>query len=723
MRFGILIIFTLLGLLACSDDNNNPTYPFERTVLEVSIAKKCKDCYLMRWNHPIEKKDLQNYYVWLDTTVVKDSDQKVSQQQINLADKAIAYKVNSDGDSLDLTNLIGQYLNRDSLHIAIWAKYSGNDQGVVQHLYLHFGDDVRPSVISFRDSASANTIWIDWIRPTDQSDFYEPNIINGPIAGYNVSIRAETNSMENIGNARINISLAGNFINPNFRRWQRFTKDGRGVKLESINSELGSLRFAIIDGKGFVDDDNLSNKWEMKIEDLKPEHSYTITITAYDSSGNSSIGEPKTVKTTDSRAPGIADKFWYYRNSEDNLARLDSNRLVLFWIRSLDTLDNGKFNSVRGYSIEQMNNNAWEIIPRAYAIRGDYYNTRYTLRNDSMIFDPDGAYISDTLRWVLPGETVTLRMWAIDSSGHYSKEMRESIAVSKGALWQYSCPPNFAPVQIGEEEVFCMEKLQYNSGGRFEKNILYNDAKDKCENFGYRLCKEKEWDAACSSRNSNYGVIEEKNESGLFSPSEFLYSYCGVGTGISDSSAIYVNKRNKICASPDGIRDLPGQLQEWVAGNEGTPLLKGSSYAIFQGASRVELAQCKNRFTPTRIRPRYTTDSVYLYRTGSRIDTLRARDTLRTLYAILKPDSLPDTLLFYALKKTETGNVLGLDYVNQAEYRKRGEDKWLKVLWQGLFYEFKEHKQVLIMGDTAINASNFFLDPTVGFRCCTDPSN
>lgn len=701
MRSKLLIAFALLMLLACSDDNNNPTYPFERTVLEVSIAKKCKDCYIMRWNHPIERKDLQSYHVWLDTNIVKDSIQNASDEQISKSDTVLAYKINSDRDSLDLTNLIGKYLERDSLHIAIWAKYSGSDQGVVRHLHVHFGDDVRPSVVSFKDSASANTIWIDWIRPTDQKDFYSPDIMNGPIAGYNISVRAETNPTENIQGAQVSIKLAGNPINSNLKRSEQFIKDGRGVKLETIsNNEPRHLRFAIIDGNGFVHDNADMNSWKMEVVGLQPEHTYRISITAYDSSGNVSTEENKNIKTTDGIAPTIATEFQY--NKDNGEATLDSNRLFLSWKPSED------LSGIRTYSLQMKNGNAWEEIPRASTVKSGYYT-------------PIGGLIRDTLRWILPGETITLRLRAIDNSGHYSKAYEEIITISKGELGQYNCKEDFAPVKADDGEVFCMEKLQHNSDGKFEKNILYRHAKKTCEDAGYNLCTEKQWNAACNSRNFSYGIIEEKGESGLFLASEFLFMHCGVGTGDS-ISAINVNKRNKICASPDGIRDLPGQLQEWVTSNENTPLLKGSSYAVFQGASRVELAQCKNRFNPTRIRPRYTTDTVYLYRSGSRLDTLWARDPVRdnSKLTLLFPNSLPDTILFYNLKSKKS-EALGVDYVNQAEYRKRGGDKWLKVLWQGLEYEFKEQKRVLIMGDTAINAQDFFLDPTVGFRCCTAP--
>jgi len=689
----------------------------------------------MRWKHPIEKKDLQNYYIWLDTTVVNDSVQNISQAQINGASASITYSGKGEGDSLDLTKLISKFLERDSLHIAIWANYAGNEKGAVKHLYAHFGDDVPPSTVYFSDSAASKSIWINWIRPTDQQDFYYPEEISGPILGYDISVEA-IDKNESIRNAHVEASLSEMPINSSdLKLLYKFKKEGRRVVLEEDKNQNQSfLRFVILDRKGFVINNTLANSWKVEISDLKPEKHYKITILAYDSAGNQSKPENRIVSTTDTIPPLIASKFWLYADSGDGLPRLDSNRLILFWPRSVDPLESPtpiqldsslripqgyqKYKEVRKYFIEQKNGENWESIARDFVVLEDYYNARYKLEKNSMKLDTNGEFISDTLRWVLPGDTITLRIRAVDNSGYYSKAWIETIVVSKGELWKYKCPQNFVPVKMDSSSVFCMEKLQHYSEGKFERNVLYEKAKKECETLSFRLCTELEWNAACTAGGSRYGVIEERN----FSPDKFLYGYCGVGTGDS-VSANSIAKRNKICASRNGIRDLPGQLQEWVVskGDSGeVPLLKGSSYAIFAGASRVELAQCKNRFAPTRIRPKYTTDTVFLYRSGSRIDTLLSRDTLRTLHDILDPSKFTGTILFYSLTDS-SGNALGTDYVNQEDYNKRGGDKYLDVIWQGLKYEGPiEKRKALILGTESINASKFFLDPTVGFRCCAN---
>jgi hypothetical protein len=707
----------------------------------------------MRWRHPIEKKDLKKYYIWLDTEVVNDSAQNVSKGQIDKADANLAYSSRGENDSLDLTDLISKFLERDSLHIAIWAEYSGSEKGAVQHIYAHFGDDIPPSIVDFRDSAASNSIWIYWTRPTDQRDFYSPNEINGPIAGYNISVEA-INRSDNVRSATVKADLSGNPVN--VQRFYRFKKEGRGVVLEEdSNANPYFLRFALLDGKGFASDDIQANSWKVEVSDLKPEHSYIVTIVAYDSAGNQSKPQNRTVATTDTIPPLIANEFWLYKDLGDGLPRLDSNRLILFWPRSVDPLHSPhgikldsrlhipenyhveiNYMEVRKYSIEQWNGASWEPIQRDSVVLEDYYNARYRLESDSMIFDKDGEFISDTLRWVLPGDTIKLRIRAIDNSGYYSEAWVETIVVSKGELWQHKCPANFVPVKM-DSSVFCMEKLQHISGNKFERNVLYIKAKEICKAQGHHLCTEQEWYAACTTGVSRYGVIEERD----FSPDKFLFGYCGVGTGDS-ISANSIAGRKKICANRSGVRDLPGQLQEWVTGkgedSGEIPLLKGSSYAIFNGASRVELAQCRNKFTPTRIRPRCITDTVWLYRSGSRIDTLLSEDTLRGKkpHDILPPEKFTDTILVYTIKSLD-GDSLGFDYVDKKECRRRNNGKdclgelktdWLEELWKGLKYEPKEERQVfifgtenvkvLISGTDSVAVSNLFLDPTVGFRCC-----
>jgi hypothetical protein len=595
-------------------------------------------------------------------------------------------------------------LERDSLYIAIWAKYSGSDQGMIRHYYVHFGDDVAPLPVNFSDSASTNRIWISWVRPTDQRDFYFPDVTDGPIAGYNIVITAQAG--ENIRDASAFATLGGVAVNDSIKRFKSFEKEGRNTILKNTSTTPSNyLRLAIADGEGYNINDALSNNWRLEISGLRPERSYGISIEAWDIAGNSSGKFTREKGTTDNIPPLIASEFAFDLDTNDNLPRLDSNRLTLKWQKSMDPLLGGGYREVKSYEIEQWNGSAWELDTSSYDIIGDS--------------------VSHILHRVSPGEEITLRIRAVDSSGHYSNAWVSTFKVSMGEFFQTKCPENFMPVKKDSETIFCMEKFQHFNGNEFERNFLYIEAKRACESLSFDgfelgLCTEQEWNAACLSRGSSYGVIEETG----FLPNVFLPRHCGTRT--EDSiPAKFVNERDRFCVSPDGIRDLPGQLQEWVIGNSDSgevAILKGTSYAKFTGGSIVELAQCRNVSIPTLVWPKYTTDTAYVYKNGSRYDTLQFIDTLRILYKAVPPTEFKDTILIYSIESKD-GDALGQDIVDKKEYNRRGGDegingiKWLDVRWKGLEYEKIEEKQVLILGEETV-MNKFFLNPTVGFRCC-----
>jgi hypothetical protein len=339
----------------------------------------------------------------------------------------------------------------------------------------------------------------------------------------------------------------------------------------------------------------------------------------------------------------------------------------------MDTLDRStnRLREVERYVIEQQRNgSAWELDTSSYDVKGDS--------------------VSHTLRFVSPGDSIRLRVRAVDSSGHYSRALDSTFKVSMGEFSQTNCPENFMPVKKDSVTTFCMQKFQHFDGNEFKRNVLYREAKEACEALDARLCTEPEWSAACTSRGSSYGVIEETD----FQPEKFLFRHCGTRTGDS-IPAKFVSERDRFCVSPDGIRDLPGQLQEWVTVNSDSgevAALKGTSYVKFESPIP-ELAQCGNVNIPTRKMIRYNADTT---------------ETLR--------DS---TIFIYTIRNLITGDSLGQDIVKEREYNNRGREAWLNVRWQGLKYERVEEKQVLILGEETI-VNEFFLDPTVGFRCCAN---
>ena len=781
--FRLCVFLVLIGLIACSDDSGSADFPFERSVLELSAVKRCVEkstlpgdpCYQLKWRHPIEKEKLVRYHIWIDTTVVGDSARAVPDGALNQSIQVDFVAGRGDYDSLDLTARLTPYLERDSLHVAIWAEYDdGSDPGAIQRLFLFFGDDIPPGRVLLSDSSDARSIWLEWTRPTDQVDFYFPDSQSGPIAGYNLHIYANDAS-EDIRNVSVRMVVSNGrpvsaTDSSQWIRHQRWRLVDDSLVLNPTSSDEANrnhLRLAILDGKGFHANPD-SNRFRLQITGLSPEKLYGVGISVWDSSGNytgtDANASGRQVLTTDTVAPLMATRFWLRPDTLDGAKpRLDSNRLVLFWPRSLDplapmsgiTLDSvlsippscwvgSCYREVASYKVDLWDGTAWVSAPRAGGSVADKYSERFALQADTMAYSLTGDYVSDTLRWVVPGDTVVVRVRAVDVSGYISRALVDTLVVSRGPLWKVDCPLGYVPVQRstrveGESvvEAYCVERYEHQKEGTFVRNVLYSDARAQCQGLsgspgfeGYQvdLCTETHWQSACTSEGrSRYGTIQEEP----FTALEFLFQRCNVGTWDS-LSATRLAHRDPLCVSPDGVRDLPGHLQEWVVGTvsvydstlketrlDTIPVLKGTSYVLFSGADRTSLAQCAVRTRPYRVRPDYTQDTVWLYRNGSTVDTLFARDTSRTLYTSVAPSHFNDTLLFYTLSHSVSGKTLGTDYVDQAEYRRRGGEAWLKVLWAGLTYQLQEKRKVLIRGTIQDQTVvDFYSEPSVGFRCC-----
>ena len=239
--------------------------------------------------------------------------------------------------------------------------------------------------------------------------------------------------------------------------------------------------------------------------------------------------------------------------------------------------------------------------------------------------------------------------------------------------------------------------------------------------FSVSLCKSADWKAACTAQGkTSYGVIEESD----FSASEYLYKNCEVGSDDS-TNALDISKRNKLCVSPDGVRNFAGGFQEWVLGSSDTMLyvLRGSSYIYYSGESRESLSKCTTYFIPHRTRAGYTQDTVYLYREGSKVDTSYTQDTTRTLYRMLTKKDFTDSVQFFKVSNAD-GDSLGEDYAPLSEYKNGGES-WLKELAGNLIYEPIRTEAVFFTGETVAykGAAAFYTDASISFRCCAYPED
>ena len=774
--FAVAVFF-----FACSDDDEGQEFMFDREISEYSVLYECgsggtdsNSCFKIRYRYPYLLDSYAGLCLWFDTTIVNDTSKAVSDNQIRLAhdttnEETYFHEYKQSGryyDTIDVSDKVARYVKEgyDTLQVAMFSEYTdGGDPGAVQHIVLHFKDYFSPSVVVPEDSVWSNGVLLSWDRPTDQTSFHTLGAGTGKIYGYNLIIHAIDRPDEDLRNLKVTVQTPAGIDITGDKLFKRNAQivhnDSVYVKeIERSDKDKNYLRLAIFDGEGYNNQNPAKNSFRVIIEGLRTRsttdnYEYKLGFSSWDIVGNRSGSDqlnPKNWKgiiTTDSIAPLMPNKIFVEEDSWfPGYAKLDSNNRVRFyWNRSVDpitfkhgiTIDSELvipkscrayecYEPVANYIVEYYNkfDDSWKR--NSYSDVENRYGTRYG-RNKDGKFKLDvldtGSFVGDTIRRVAPGDTIILRILSVDSSGYKSETLKDTIFVSPGTLAaELKCPAGFVAVSTSDTTSFCMERLEHRSAdGKFVTNVLHSEAVAACEaisasGFEVSLCRERDWELACLSGGSlSYGVIEEDDSEA----SDYLFRMCNVSTNDSTIAADLA-KRDAGCMNPMGVRDLPGQYQEWVMGRskDSVAVLKGSSYKIFEGLDRESIAYCTNRAFPFYTRPGYTQDTVYLYREGTHVDTAYALDTLRTLYKILTKSDFKDTLQFYDVIDSK-GYVIGSDFSLYSEYKKGGKS-WLDSLANGLTYKPSRKEAVFLTGEKRYyrEAASFYKSPTIGFRCC-----
>lgn len=770
-RYALALFWLLFTFVfcACSDDDSSIEFLFNREATDVSVLRSCasKDdssaCYRIRLRYPMDTDNLSKIYMWIDTTVIDDTSKAVKSSQLNQATEVYDYPKGTKAlyDTIDVTSYAAEFrATHDSLQVAFFCEYDDHDDpGAVQRVFLHFRDDMPPSRVTLYDSVWTNGALIEWYRPTDQVDYYAPTEMSGPIVGYNIVLYSP-NKNEDLRNVKVRLyspdgqDMTGGVL---YKKHARIRADNDSVWVDEVghgDNVKNYLRLVVLDGKGFDFEEDSLNRFRLIFEGLKTRSQYNIGLSAWDSSGNSSGNEGvATVEsyqmfmTTDSIAPLMPTKLYVLEDSLfPGMARLDSNnRLRIFWNRSLDPLnkDHGIkvdtmlwvpdtcgygvcFDTVASYMVDwyDKDKKVWTTYDNVGGT--GRFNTLYSISGDTMKVSKNGSFVTDTIRWVSPGDTLVLRIRSMDKSGYYSVALIDTIAVSPGVLAsKVECPEGFLAVSVTKDSIFCMERFEHqDDSGKFVNNVLYSEALAACEaisasGFKVSLCNERDWERVCLSGGTlSYGVLEEEE----VDATEYLFSYCNVATNDS-VSANDISKRNPRCVNPMGIRDFPGQLQEWAKGRseDSAAVVKGGNYKVYNGLDRESLALCTNRSFPYFTRLDYVKDSVFLYREGSKVDTVYAADTSRTLFKLLRTKDFKDSLQFFKVQDS-TGTTIGTDYALYSEYKKGGSE-WLETVGNGLKY-VPDHIEVVFLTGKTVSyraASAFYKSPVIGFRCCAYP--
>lgn len=109
---------------------------------------------------------------------------------------------------------------------------------------------------------------------------------------------------------------------------------------------------------------------------------------------------------------------------------------------------------------------------------------------------------------------------------------------------------------------------------RPSNNVSYAEAKSACASRGARLCDQSEWQFACEGEEMRpypYGFTRDSTACNIDH-----FELGKPGQGLHDLRTA----SNASCVSPFGVRDLAGNLEEWVTRDAGSggkaTLLKGS---------------------------------------------------------------------------------------------------------------------------------------------------
>ena len=783
MRYLKLYLLSALALffLACSDDDDGTEFKFDREIYEYSIIEGCGPgapedsiCYKIRYHYPIRTEDYSGLCVWLDDAVIDDTSKSVSNKQIEKAHDNIDnsffrkyQKKSSEYDTLDLTESIAKFVKMgyDSLQVVMFCEYSdGGDPGSVQRVFLPFKDVLPPTDVEpLSDSLWATGAWFEWYRPTDRTKVLSPNDVSGKILGYNVVIYSNDPD-EDVGKLEVTIQSPAGVDNKGTRLYKRnayIHKRNDSVLVDAIKvneKNKNYLRLVVYDGEGYNSEDISKNHFRLIVDGLRTQSGeddpgYRIAISSWDMVGNASGSEINSsvdfwrqFNTTDSIAPLMARKIF---TAEDSLfpgyTKLDSNnRVGILWSRSVDPLkfdhgievdsvlvfprgcnENTCYKNVSNYEIEYYDklDKSWH---KYSSNKEKNYTDRYSMDEKgrfSMDYSGTGRFVSDTIQYVAPGDTLILRIRSIDNSEYKSAALVDTIFVSPGELAdKLKCPKGFIAVSTSDTTSLCMEKFEHRGAdGKFMTNVLHSEAAAACEamsasGFEISLCRERDWELVCLSGGSlQYGVVEESDSKA----SDYLFKVCNVSTNDSTIAAD-IRKRDPHCMNPMGVRDLPGQYQEWVMGRseDTAAVLKGASYMVYEGLDRESIAYCTNRAFPYYTRPGYTQDTVYLYREGTLVDTVYAADTTRNLHKKITPKDFKDTIQFYDVVD-KNGKVISKDFSLYSEYKKGGK-AWLDSLGNGLTYKPTKKEAVFLTGEKSYyrQAASFYKSPTIGFRCC-----
>ncbi len=687
MRFlypGIAASFGLL-LMGCPSDPQRQNFDYLRTASHFAVdavdddhaacddpqphftsAQECRDTkkFLLRWERPEESEGLTAYRIYLDTlppnapagrdwryvqdrpefasVIVTDISRRTDSLLFFLTDSPMGQDtLSSDRRHIIAFDSTGRASGDDGRYVfALVTQYrEGRGKGLWRDTYLISDDKFPPLPFSPQITVLAREIRMQWRRPTDPTSLFNPSADRGTIRHYRLKIIAanaiRTATFRGLNDTRVkSYQVGGN---------ERVDEIRDSVDIrEQSTGKIISKYLTLPDGNGALLEvgkealDSIS----LQLEGFYPLDTISVELEAVDSSGNSNSRAMQkiTLILTDTTQPSLP-----------RLSVLDTsrNQLIVAWTASRDSLP-GPSGALR--EGDRPNQNIAEYRFSLNSGAGAVERVRRVVASNR-----ENEIFEDTLKFLPPGTTYMLKVFAIDSTGHKSRIDSIQVATLPVAFADTTlkCPEGYirmprrnftlgqsgstrdeTPLEI-ENEPFCIEQSEHRNADGFIYGVTWEEAFDTCDDLNstqegsglrFQLCSEAQWERACKGADSiphQYGLQGDP-----ITPS-LLQNSCNQGTNDS-LMAQSLALRDNSCLSNEGVYDLAGNFSEWVLDEYDStgyanvekpglhpeaPIKRPEALHVFRGgnflrpnipaAEMQKLARCSNRDYPMQVRPKF----------------------------------------------------------------------------------------------------------------------
>jgi sulfatase modifying factor 1 len=126
---------------------------------------------------------------------------------------------------------------------------------------------------------------------------------------------------------------------------------------------------------------------------------------------------------------------------------------------------------------------------------------------------------------------------------------------------------------------YCIDRYEFPNvaGEKPRVSVDWTDARDQCAAEGKRLCTDSEWTFACEGeelRPYPYGFVRDANACNIDRPyirpnNAKWHNLATREAEIARLDQRHASGSDAACVSPFGVRDLTGNVDEWVANEKG----------------------------------------------------------------------------------------------------------------------------------------------------------